>query len=211
MEIRQVFSGKCRENVEEKKEVKEAVAHRNAGQHHHRRTQSVLTRRPPNPTRLTGVLKQRLPTLILLKGQKWILWEPWRPTLIRSGMHLRSRKMVQYNEFPNRLLELVRIFTSMLMMARWRRLCIGSVGAGMLERVIHGNRSHIYRDMLVWWKGSRNHMKKMLRDWLLTVGVRQNQKKHMLSKTHQDLLSSFFLGIDWFDSWAFGLDYQVLW
>jgi hypothetical protein len=25
-------------------------------------------------------------------------------------------------------------------------------------------------------------MKKMLRDWLLTVGVRQNQKKHMLSK-----------------------------
>jgi len=23
----------------------------------------------------------------------------------------------------------------------------------------------------------------MLRDWLLTVGVRQNQKKHMLSKT----------------------------
>ena len=28
---------------------------------------------------------------------------------------------------------------------------------------------------------------------------------------HQDLLSSFFLGIDWFDSWAFGLDYQALW
>jgi hypothetical protein len=27
----------------------------------------------------------------------------------------------------------------------------------------------------------------------------------------QDLLSSFFLGIDWFDSWAFGLDYQALW
>jgi hypothetical protein len=30
---------------------------------------------------------------------------------------------------------------------------------------------------------SRNHMKKMLRDWLLTVDVRQNQKQHMLSKT----------------------------
>ena len=28
---------------------------------------------------------------------------------------------------------------------------------------------------------------------------------------HQGLLSSFFLGIDWFDSWAFGLDYQTLW
>jgi hypothetical protein len=27
----------------------------------------------------------------------------------------------------------------------------------------------------------------------------------------QGLLSSFFLGIDWFDSWAFGLDYQALW
>ena len=29
--------------------------------------------------------------------------------------------------------------------------------------------------------------------------------------TDQDSLSSFFLGIDWFDSWAFGLDYQALW
>jgi hypothetical protein len=28
---------------------------------------------------------------------------------------------------------------------------------------------------------------------------------------HQGLLSSFFLGIDWFDSWAFELDYQALW
>jgi hypothetical protein len=27
----------------------------------------------------------------------------------------------------------------------------------------------------------------------------------------QVLLSSFFLGIDWFDSWAFGIDYQALW
>ncbi len=27
----------------------------------------------------------------------------------------------------------------------------------------------------------------------------------------QDSLSSFFLGIDWFDSWAFGFDYQSLW
>jgi hypothetical protein len=31
---------------------------------------------------------------------------------------LRSRKMVQYNGFPSRLLELVRIFTARLMMAR---------------------------------------------------------------------------------------------
>ncbi len=97
--------------------------------------------------------------------------------------------MVQYNGFPNRLLELVRIFTVKLMMARWRRLCIGSVGAGMIERVIHGNRSHICRDILAWWKRSRNHIKKMLRDWLLTVGVRQNQKRHMLSKTLPNILS----------------------
>ena len=27
----------------------------------------------------------------------------------------------------------------------------------------------------------------------------------------QGLLSSFFWGIDWFDSWAFGLDYQAIW
>ncbi len=71
----------------------------------------------------------------------------------------------------------------------WRRLCIKFVGVVMIERVIHGNRSHIYRDMLAWWKFSRNHMKKMLRDWLLTVGVRQNQKKHMLSKTLPSILS----------------------
>jgi hypothetical protein len=32
-------------------------------------------------------------------------------------------------------------------------------------------------------------MKKMLRDWLLTVGVRQNQKKHMLSKMLPNILS----------------------
>ena len=104
-------------------------------------------------------------------------------------MNLLSGKMVQYNGFPNRLLELVRIFTGRLMMTRWRRLCIGSVGAGMIERVIHGNRSHIYRDMSAWWKCSRNHVKKMLRDWMLTVGVRQNQKKHMLSKTLPNILS----------------------
>ncbi len=28
---------------------------------------------------------------------------------------------------------------------------------------------------------------------------------------HQGSLSSFLGGIDWFDSWAFGLDYQALW
>jgi hypothetical protein len=56
----------------------------------------------------------------------------------------------------------------------------------MIERAIHGNRSHIYRDMIA--KLSRNHMKKMLRDWLLTVGVSQNHKKHMLSKTVPNIL-----------------------
>ena len=143
-EIRLVLSGRCHQNVE----VKAELAHRSADHHHRRRTQSVLTKRPPHPARLTGVLKQKLPTLIWLKGQQWMLWVSRRPTLIRAGMHLRSRKMVEYNGFPNRLLELVRIFTVRLMMARWRRLCIGSVGAGMIERLIHGNRSHIYRDML---------------------------------------------------------------
>ncbi len=61
--------------------------------------------------------------------------------------------------FLNRLLELVRIFTARLMMTRWRRLCIKFVKADMIERVIHGNRSYIYRDMLASWKRSRNHMK----------------------------------------------------
>ncbi len=28
---------------------------------------------------------------------------------------------------------------------------------------------------------------------------------------YQGLLSSFFLGIDWFDSWVFEFDYQALW
>ena len=54
--------------MEEKKAAKTAVAHRSADQHHLHRTQSVLTRRPPHPARLTGALKQKLPTLIWLKG-----------------------------------------------------------------------------------------------------------------------------------------------
>ena len=33
---------------------------------YHRRTQSLLTRRPPHPAGLTGVLKQKLPTLTWL-------------------------------------------------------------------------------------------------------------------------------------------------
>jgi hypothetical protein len=40
------------------------------------------------------------------------------PILRRAGMHLRSRKMVQDNGFPNRLLDLVRIFTVRLVMSR---------------------------------------------------------------------------------------------
>ncbi len=31
------------------------------------------TRRPPHPARLTGALKRKLPTLISLKEQKWML------------------------------------------------------------------------------------------------------------------------------------------
>jgi hypothetical protein len=27
----------------------------------------------------------------------------------------------------------------------------------------------------------------------------------------QDMISSFFLGIDWFDYWVLGLDYQSIW
>ncbi len=34
---------------------------------------------------------------------------------------------------------------------------------------------------------------------------------HRITCDTQDLLSNFLGGIDWFDSWAFGLDYQVLW
>ena len=49
----------------EKVEVKETVYHRSVHQHHHR-TQSVQTRRPLHPARLTGALKQKLPTLTWL-------------------------------------------------------------------------------------------------------------------------------------------------
>ncbi len=52
------------------------------------------------------------------------------------------------------------------------------VGTDMIEQVIHGNRSQGYASMVKVW----NLMRKMLRDWLLTV-VRQNQKTHILSKT----------------------------
>ncbi len=56
---------------------------------------------------------------------------------MRAGMHLRTRKMVQYNGFPNRLLELVKIFTVRLMMVRCRRLCIKFVGVDMIELVFN--------------------------------------------------------------------------
>jgi hypothetical protein len=60
-------------------EIKATVAHRSADQRHRRRTQSVLTRRPPHPARLTGALKQKLPTLIWLKGKQkfWYVWAAW--------------------------------------------------------------------------------------------------------------------------------------
>ena len=38
-------------------------------------------------------------------------------------------------------------------------------------------------------KAFKESHEKMLRDWLLTIGVRQNQKKHMLSKTLPSILS----------------------
>ncbi len=58
------------------------------------RTQSVITRRPPHPATSDRRLKQKLPTLIWLKGQKWMLWEPRRPTLIKTRMLLCTRKTV---------------------------------------------------------------------------------------------------------------------
>ena len=57
--------------------------------------------------------------------------------LMWSGMHLRSRKMVPYNGFPNRLLELVRIFTVKLMMTRWRRRCIKFVGVDQIPKITY--------------------------------------------------------------------------
>jgi hypothetical protein len=56
-------------------EAKAAVAHRSADQRY-RRTQSVLTRRPPHPARLTGALKQKLPTSTWLKGKQSMTCEP---------------------------------------------------------------------------------------------------------------------------------------
>ena len=70
-ETRQVFSGQCRENVKEKKAAKETVTHRSADQHHRHRTQSVLTRRPPHPARLTGAPKQKWVAKCELNTWEW--------------------------------------------------------------------------------------------------------------------------------------------
>jgi hypothetical protein len=55
----------------------------------------------------------------------------------------------------------------------------------MIEQVIHGSRSYIYRDdnMVKTFKESQE--KDVERDWML----RQNQKKHILSKTFPNILS----------------------
>jgi hypothetical protein len=77
----------------------------------------VLTRRPPHPGSLTGTPKPKLP-LTWLKAKQSMISEHERRILMWAGMNLGNRKMVQYNGFPNRFLELVRIFTVRLMMAR---------------------------------------------------------------------------------------------
>ncbi len=99
-------------------------------------------------------------------------------------MHLRSSQMVQCNGFPNRLWELVRIFTASLMVERWRRHCIKVVGEDAIEGWYVGTHHastgiRCYHGKSV--QGIPWLLEKLLRDWLLTVGVRQNQKKHMLS------------------------------
>ncbi len=110
-----------------------------------------VNKKTSTPSTSDRITKTKTTNLNLtLKWKQSMFWEPWRVILIRSGMHLCSRKMVQYNGFPNRLLALVRIFTDRLMMTRWRRLCIKFVGTDKIERVIHGNRSYIYGDMLSW-------------------------------------------------------------
>jgi hypothetical protein len=60
------------------------------------------------------------------------------------------------------------------------------VGEDMIERVIRGSPSRIYRDMLVKaFKESQSH-EKALEDWLLTVGTR----KHRLSLLLPNILCS---------------------
>ena len=41
--------------------------------------------------------------------------------------------------------------------------------------------------------------------------VRDKSLTTRCSCSSQGLVSSFFWGIDWFDYWAFGLEYQVIW
>jgi hypothetical protein len=60
------------------------------------------------------------------------------------------------------------------------------VGEDMIERVIRGSPSRIYRDMLVKaFKESQSH-EKALEDWLLTVRTR----KHRLSLLLPNILCS---------------------
>jgi hypothetical protein len=48
----------------------------------------------------------------------------------------------------------------------------------------------------------------MLRDWLLTVGVRQNQKKHMLSKSLPNILSTCLVDTCHDRSYLTSVDYR---
>ena len=51
---------------------------------------------------------------------------------------------------PEQIVGIGEDFHSQVDDGKVRRLCIKFVGADMIERVIHGNRSHIYRDMSAW-------------------------------------------------------------
>jgi hypothetical protein len=82
--------------------------------------------------------------------------EHQRHTLIRTGMHLRSRKMIQCNGFPNRFFELVRIFTVRLMMGSWRRLCIKFIEADIIERT-YVEHDPYFCWKTAWWSQEKDH------------------------------------------------------
>ncbi len=137
--------------MEEKKTVKETVADRSEDQHHRLRTQSVITRRPPHPVRLTGALKQKLPVLIWFKGQQWMDALRIATSYFDKVWNAFAQKKdgsIQW--IPEQIVGIGEDFHSQVDDGKVKTIVYRVRRAGMIERVIHGNRSHIYRDMLAW-------------------------------------------------------------
>ena len=102
-----------RQNVE----VKTTVVLRSAHQRH--LPDSVGAKKKTSTSSTSDRrLKQKTTNLNLTQGKRVDILRTTTSYFDETGMYLCNRKMVQFNGFPNRLLELVRIFTVRLMMTR---------------------------------------------------------------------------------------------